>query len=89
MVNDLRPCERLAHAAALEESASLDAQGIDHSVVTYREQGQCLLLVDGKIEAWTFAVTDEEPALETASCGEHERRLAVAAVTKELEAERG
>jgi hypothetical protein len=70
---ELRPSERLAHLAALEEAAVYDAQGIDAAVVTYRERGECLVMVDGKVVAWTFAVTDEPPVIETATAEFRER----------------
>lgn len=62
---ELRASERLAHLAALEVSAEYDAQGIDAAVVTYRERGECLVMVDGKIVATTVGLTDEAPVIET------------------------
>ena len=79
---DLRPDERLAHLAALSIAAEYDAQGLDVSVVTYRAQGTCLVMLDGVVVATTFAVSDEGPTIESLTSDVRERlRLA----TKQIE----
>lgn len=74
----LRPCERLAYVEALSIAAELDGQGLDPSILTDRSRGECVVMLDGKIEAVVIGLTTEEPQLETVTLGEIARRDFVA-----------